>query len=184
MGVSRFPRRPRSARSFATIPDDVMYVTPARSRAASGPQPSSNPARKPGVALSTRSTKPEGAPARRLPVSSSAVYSSPRVKSRRTTPIDAPTSMNSAETSGGRSEPMASPTSRYTGIGEISNGCGETSEHRQHEQDEAELEQDGRDLAAAGGGEGRQLTHRGAASLLRRPPRPSRRGRRRHRPAA
>ena len=38
-GVSRLPSRPRSASTFATIPDDEMLVTPPSTVAPTGPQP-------------------------------------------------------------------------------------------------------------------------------------------------
>ena len=81
----------------------------------------------------------------------------PRVKSSRTTPIDAPTSMNSRDTSGGRTAPITSPTIRYTGIGEISNAATSRASAASTEQEETELEQNGRDLAAATRGERRHV---------------------------
>src|SRR5919112_1660225 len=119
-GVSRLPSRFRSPRTLATIPDEVTYVTPPSTTAASADQPSSSPAARPGVKLRTRSTSPAGAAARRLPSSSLAEYSRPSRSSSRITPTSAPTSMNSwAVTSGSRPpSPKASPASRYRGIAE------------------------------------------------------------------
>src|SRR5918994_3762470 len=117
-GVSRLPSRFRSPRTLATIPDEVTYVTPPSTTAASADQPSSSPASRPGVKLRPRSTRPAGAVARRLPSSSLAEYSRPSRSSRRMTPTSAPISMNSlAVTSGSRPpSPKASPASRYRGM--------------------------------------------------------------------
>src|SRR5919112_984846 len=60
-GVSRLPSRFRSPRTLATIPDEVTYVTPPSTTAASADQPSSSPASRPGVKFRTRSTRPAGA---------------------------------------------------------------------------------------------------------------------------
>src|SRR5918992_937489 len=119
-GVSRLPSRFRSPRTLATIPDEVTYVTPPSTTAASADQPSSSPASSPGVKFSTRSTRPAGAAARRLPTSSLAEYSRPSRSSSRMTPTSALTSMNSlAVTSGSRPpSPKASPASRYRGMAE------------------------------------------------------------------
>ncbi len=113
-GVSRLPIRPRSVRTLAMIPEDEIAVTPPRTTAASGPQPSRNAAATPGRALSVRSSAPVGACRRRPSISSCAVYSRPSVSSSRTTPISAPTSMNSSLAPSGNSPPCpkASPPSR------------------------------------------------------------------------
>jgi hypothetical protein len=44
-GVSRFPVHPRSTSSFATTPDEEMYVMPPRYREPTGPEPTSKPTR-------------------------------------------------------------------------------------------------------------------------------------------
>src|SRR5918992_325862 len=114
-GVSRLPSRFRSPRTLATIPDEVTYVTPPSTTAASADQPSSSPASSPGVKFRTR---PARAAARRLPTSSLAEYSRPSRSSSRMTPTSAPISMNSlAVTSGSRPpSPKASPARRYRGM--------------------------------------------------------------------
>ena len=85
-GVSRLPSRPRSASTFATIPDDEMLVTPPSTVAPTGPQPSASATATPGAALSTMSSTPAGHERRRPVVSSAAEYSRPSSRSSSTTP--------------------------------------------------------------------------------------------------
>ena len=54
-GVSRFVRRPRSWSIFATTPDEVTQVIPARAMAPTGPHPSMSATSAPGTALSSMS---------------------------------------------------------------------------------------------------------------------------------
>ncbi len=76
-GVSRLPRRSRSARTLDTIPDELTQQTPPRSTAAGRSHPSSSPAAKPGRKLATASNSPGCRPVRRPCRSSSPLYSRP-----------------------------------------------------------------------------------------------------------
>ena len=54
------PDHPRSEMIFAATPDDVTSVTPPRKSDVTSPKSSRNPARNPGVKLSTRSSTAMG----------------------------------------------------------------------------------------------------------------------------
>ena len=113
-GVSRLPRRSRSASTLATTPEELTQQTPPSSTAAVGPHPSTRPARNPGVKLTTASTTPGTAPVRSPWRSSSGLYSRPRVSSSSSTPISPARRMKSALTSRGATPPLptASPANR------------------------------------------------------------------------
>ena len=104
-GVSRLPSRPRSSRTFATIPDDDTHVTPAIASAPRGPQPRISAVIAPGAALRTMSTIPASQDRRRPPTRSEAEYSRPRSRSRRTTPTSLATPVNGSMPSSGSTPP-------------------------------------------------------------------------------
>ncbi len=87
-------------------PDEEIQVTPARTTAATGPQPSSSAATAPGRALRVKSTSPAGYWVLRLETRSLAVYSRPSIRSRRMTPISAPMAMNSSLAPSGSRPPL------------------------------------------------------------------------------
>jgi hypothetical protein len=97
-----------------------MYVTPPNKTAASGRQPTRNPATKPGVKFSTKSTTPATNPSRRLSFNSPPVYSSPNINRSKSTPISAPVRTKSSLSLRGARPPWpkARPAKRYKGIAE------------------------------------------------------------------
>lgn len=100
--------------TLAMTPEEEIQVTPARTTAATGPQPISSAATAPGTAFRVKSTRPAGYWVLRLETRSLAVYSRPSIRSNRMTPISAPMATNSSLAPMGSSPPVpkASPASR------------------------------------------------------------------------
>ena len=113
-GVSRLPRRPRSASTFDTIPAEVAHVIPPSSTAASGSHPRSSPNANPGNALSTKLTTLACIPVRSPVCNSSCEYCNPRASRSSKTPISAPIEMKSSLTLifANPPSPTASPAMR------------------------------------------------------------------------